>query len=100
MWKLGINYHFPLLYPDWGIVNIVYFLRIRANIFYDFTNIKSLRTGNSYHLISYGTEIYFDTRWWNQQPITLGIRYSRLQDYKLAGLQANQWEVVLPVLLY
>jgi hypothetical protein len=40
MWKLGVNYHFPLLHPDWGFANIVYFLRIRANAFYDYTNVK------------------------------------------------------------
>jgi hypothetical protein len=25
MWRFGSNYHFPLLYPDWGVGNIVYF---------------------------------------------------------------------------
>jgi hypothetical protein len=100
MWKLGANYHFPLLYPDCGFANIVYFQRIRANFFYDYTNMKSLRYNINYQLRSYGTEIYFDTRWWNEQPITIGIRYSRLVDYKSWGFQPNQWEVVLPVLLY
>jgi len=98
-WKIGANYHFPLLYPDWGFGNMIYFTRIRANIFYDYTNLKSLRTGAQYQLKSYGTEIYFDTKWWNQQPLTFGIRYSRLIDYKLAGLQPNQWAIILPVTL-
>lgn len=99
MWKLGANYHFPLLYPDWGFANIVYFLRIRANLFYDYTDLKSLRTQTHYHLRSYGTEIYFDTKWWNQQPLQFGIRYSRLVDGELAGLRPNQWEIILPVTL-
>jgi len=98
-WKIGANYHFPLLYPDWGFGNMIYFTRIRTNIFYDYTNLKSLRTGVQYQLKSYGTEIYFDTKWWNQQPLTFGIRYSRLIDYKLAGLQPNQWAIILPVTL-
>jgi len=97
MWKLGVNYHFPLLHPDWGFANIVYFLRIRANAFYDYNNVKSLRYNTNTALRSYGAEIYFDTRWWNQQPITFGIRYSRLLDNKLEGLQPNQFEVILPV---
>lgn len=25
MWKLGANYHLPLVYPDWGFGNMVYF---------------------------------------------------------------------------
>lgn len=100
MWKVGVNYHFPLVYPDWGFGNIVYFLRVRANLFYDYTNVKSLRYGYQLQFRSYGTEVYFDTRWWNQQPVTIGIRYSRLVDVGYTELQPNRWEIVLPVLLY
>ena len=97
MYKAGINYHFPLAYPDWGIGNIVYFLRIRANLFYDFTQTKSLRTGNRYNFSSTGAEIFFDTKWWNQQPISFGIRYSRLLNDDFEGRGPNQWEFVLPL---
>jgi hypothetical protein len=97
VWKIGGNYHFPLLHPDRGFANIVYFLRIRANIFYDYTEAKSLRTGNHYKFRSYGGEIYFDTKWWNQQPLIFGIRYSHLLDNEIVGLQPNQWEIILPV---
>ncbi|MEP6512926.1 MAG: hypothetical protein ABJA79_03605 [Parafilimonas sp.] len=100
MFKLGANYHFPLFYPDWGFANITYFNRIRANLFYDYTTVKSLRSGNKYEFNSLGAEIYFDTRWWNQQPIVFGIRYSRLIDYKLAGLQPNRWDLILPVTFF
>jgi hypothetical protein len=99
MWKFGVNYHLPLLYPDWGFGNIVYFTRIRANVFYDYTDLKSLRYQTHYQLRSYGTEIYFDTKWWNQQPLQFGIRYSRLVDSKLVGQQPNQWEFMLPITL-
>ena len=97
MWKIGGNYHFPFWHPDWGFANIVYFLRIRANVFYDYTDAKSLRTGTHYKFRSYGGEIYFDTKWWNQQPLIFGIRYSRLLDNEIVGLQPNQWEIILPV---
>ncbi|HEY6976694.1 MAG TPA: hypothetical protein VH396_10425 [Chitinophagaceae bacterium] len=97
VWKIGGNYHFPLLHPDWGFGNIVYFLRIRANAFYDYTDAKSLRNDTHYKFRSYGGEIYFDTKWWNQQPLTFGIRYSHLLDNEIAGLQPNQWEIILPV---
>ena len=95
--KAAINYNFPLAYPDWGFGNIAYFLRIRANLFYDFTQAKSLRTGNQYNFTSAGTEIFFDTKWWNQQFISFGIRYSRLLNPDLTGQSPNQWEIVLPV---
>lgn len=99
MWKLGVNYHIPLLYPDFGIANIVYFMRVRANLFYDHTNgsFHSKGTRYSSELRSYGTEVYFDTKWWNQHNVTFGFRYSRLQDGTLQGLGANQWEFIMPV---
>jgi hypothetical protein len=97
MYKAAINYNFPLAYPDWGFGNLVYFLRIRANPFYDFTQTKSLRTGNTYNFASTGVEIFFDTKWWNQQPISFGIRYSRLLNEDFEGRSPNQWEIVLPL---
>lgn len=99
MYKVGINYHFPIVYPDWGFGNMVYFTRIRANAFYDYTDLKSLRDKQHYQLRSFGAELYFDTRWWNQQPLQFGIRYSRLIDHTIAGQRPNNWEIVLPVTL-
>lgn len=101
MWKIGVNYHLPLAYPDWGFGNLVYFLRIRSNLFFDYTRGKSLRTGRTYPFQTIGTELFFDTRWWNQQPVTFGIRYSKLIDNEFRGTtQPNVWELVLPVNLF
>jgi hypothetical protein len=101
MWRIGANYHFPLAFPDWGFGNIVYFLRIRSNLFFDYTQGKSLRTGLTYPFKTVGTELFFDTRWWNQQPVTFGIRYSRLIDNEFRGTtQPNVWELILPVNLF
>jgi hypothetical protein len=97
MWKLGVNYHFPLLYPDWGFGNIVYFLRVRANGFYDHTDVQILRTGMHFQFRSAGTEIYFDTKWWNEYNVSFGFRYSYLYDSALLGLSPHQWEFILPV---
>jgi hypothetical protein len=97
MWKVGGNYHFPIAYPDWGFGNIVYFLRLRGNVFYDYSKIKSLKNSRQFDFKTAGTELYFDTKWWNQLPLSFGIRYSRLLDADLLGISANQWELVLPV---
>jgi hypothetical protein len=99
MWKWNVNYHFPIVYPDFGLANIVYFQRVRANVFYDDTYLKSLRTGRITNLRSAGTEIYFDTKWWNQQPVSFGVRYSRLLDSRLVNpnLNPNVWEFILPL---
>ncbi len=101
MSKIGLNYHFPLLYPDWGFGQIVYFQRIRANAFYDYTRARSLRTGNVFLFGTAGTEIFFDTKWWNQQTVSFGIRYSRLLDREFRGATIpNQWEFIMPVNLF
>lgn len=101
MFRLGANYHFPLFYPDWGFGNMLYFQRIRANVFYDYTRVKSLRTGATRPFNTVGSEIYFDTRWWNQLPVSLGVRYSYLLDPEFSGItQPHQWEIVLPVNLF
>lgn len=101
MWRFGANYHFPLFYPDWGFGNIVYFKRIRANGFYDYTQTKSLRTGNKFMFSTAGAEIYFDTKWWNQQEVTFGLRYSYLLDKEYRGITTpNHFEIILPVNLF
>jgi hypothetical protein len=101
MMKVAANYHFPLLYPDKGFGNLVYFLRIRGDVFYDHTQAKSLRTGNMYQFNTVGAEVYFDTKWWNQQAVSFGIRYSHLLDNEYFGVtQPNVWEIILPVNLF
>jgi hypothetical protein len=100
MWKFSANYHFPLLYPDWGLGDVVYFTRIRANGFYDWMRAEDLtRSGalGQAPFRSYGSEVFFDTKWWNQLSISFGIRYSRLVDPDIEGRGPNQWELILPL---
>ena len=98
MVKAGINYHLPLAYPDFGVANIVYFRRLRANLFFDYTNIKGTINNQYYNvdLKSAGAELFLDTKWWNQQSLTFGIRYSRLLDNKSTGDSPNQWTLIFP----
>ncbi len=98
MWKLGANYHFPVWIPDWGFGNIVYIHRIRANAFYDFTKVYSRNKRNTLNQRSIGAEFFLDTRWWNQQPLTFGIRISKLLDNDLStGKKGSLLEFILPV---
>lgn len=97
MWKLGVNYHLPVAYPDRGFGNIVYILRVRTNLFYDYMEAKSQRTGTNYAFRSAGCELYFDSKWWNQLPLSLGLRYSRLLDGDILGMAPNRWEFILPL---
>ncbi|HMO62590.1 MAG TPA: hypothetical protein PKC39_09285 [Ferruginibacter sp.] len=100
MYKWGINYHFPLLYPDCGVGNIVFIQRIRANAFYDYGMATArLRGGGTRNINnrSTGGELYFDTKIWNALPVSVGIRYSHLLDRDLLNPGASgRWEVFLP----
>jgi hypothetical protein len=99
MWRWSANYQLPLCYPEWGIGDIVYFTRIRTNLYYDDTRVKDFFAGSPYNLRfrSFGSEVFFDTQWWNQLPISFGIRYSRLLDPDFEGRGPNQWELILPL---
>lgn len=98
MWKLAANYHFPLLYPDWGFGNILYINQIRANTYFDFTKVYSKDKTQNVNQRSVGCEIYFDTRWWNQYPLTFGFRISHLLDRDQFDLsRGSVFEIILPV---
>lgn len=98
MWKLGANYHFPLWIPDWGFGNILYIQRIRANAFFDLTRVYSRNKLVTADQRSIGGEVYFDTNWWNQYPLTFGFRVShRLDDDLVTGNRGTFYEFILPV---
>ncbi len=98
MYKIGVNYHLPLLYPDWGFANLLYIQRIRANAFFDYTNARIDNLHIDLKKRSIGTEIYFDTKIWNSFPVTLGIRFSHLIDIDLGNLGLRyKWEFIIPI---
>ena len=100
MYKLGANYHFPIVYPDWGFANILFFQRIRANAFYDYTNAKARVNNVLTEIInsSTGAEIYFDSKLWNSLPVSFGVRFSHLLDTDLLNpLVKNRWEIIIPI---
>jgi hypothetical protein len=101
MWRFSANYHFPVIYPDWGFASIVYIQRIRGNGFYDFTKVYSRDKSQTRDQRSAGIEIYFDTRWWNQYPLTFGFRISRLLDPdQFDGYKGNVFEFIMPVNIF
>ena len=98
MWLASANYHFPILYPDWGFGNILYLSRVRGNLFYDFTKVYSNDKTLTRDQRSVGGEIYVDTKWWNQYPLTFGFRVSRLLDDDFAThAKGTVFEFILPV---
>lgn len=97
MWKVGANYHFPILHPDWGFANLVYFQRIRLNGYTDYAELQSLRTKAVYRFQSAGGEVFFDTKIWNNLPVTFGFRYNHLVLADVGGIPFNSWEFIVPV---
>ena len=93
-----INYHLPLFYPDWGFANIFYLQRIRANFFYDYSLVFDKNVNRRGSFQSAGTEVFFDTKWWNQHPLTFGFRVGN----RITPVASNGklfFELVLPTSL-
>ncbi|MGZ5255059.1 MAG: hypothetical protein ACXWV4_11905, partial [Flavitalea sp.] len=99
MYRLGMNYHFPMFYPEWGFGNLVYFLRIRGNVFYDHSIMESVGR-SAQHLNSTGIEIFFDTKWWNQENVSFGFRITRPFDVQYDRTQSTVVDFILPVNIF
>jgi hypothetical protein len=76
----SIDYRFPICYPDFGVAGIVYFKRIRANLFYDRSTIELKEYDLKFAQNSTGFEIIMDTELLNALPFSLGFRTSFLQN--------------------
>ena len=104
--KVGLTYHLPLAYPDAGFGNLFYIMRLRAALFFDNTHANAANfftDGSSFkqNFRSAGGTLYFDTKFFNQNSITFGIRYSRLLDEDFfGGTGRNRIELVLPVTFF
>ena len=73
------RYTLPLWYPDLGIRGTIYFKRIFATAFYDYSEFKKLPTSTGEfldHLFqrSYGFDLNFDLVIFRVFPIRLGVR--------------------------
>ncbi|PSL48101.1 hypothetical protein CLV51_102963 [Chitinophaga niastensis] len=97
IYKLGANYHLPLVYPDWGFAQILYFNRIRANLFYDYSMANYFRGDINTRYASAGTELFFDTRIGNVLPFTFGVRFSHLFDQDPVDNAKNRVNFIIPI---
>lgn len=98
IYKLGANYHFPIAYPDWGFAQLLYIMRIRGNVFYDYSmayedKLPTTRTRYS----SAGGELYLDTKLANELPFSFGVRFSHLLDPDPQDNARNRFEVIIPL---
>ncbi|MES2274694.1 MAG: hypothetical protein V4592_01645 [Bacteroidota bacterium] len=102
--KVGVNYHLPIAYPDAGFANAIYLTRLRGNLFFDYTHANDFYTSGRDFKANFrtvGAELYFDTSWFNQVPITFGLRFSHLLDDDLfGGYGRNRIELIVPLTLF
>jgi len=79
--NLSANYSFPVWYPDFNIGPIVYFKRLRANLFFDYANLNLLGGNYNQTLHSAGLEMFLQMYVFRLgEPIEIGGRVSYLQD--------------------
>jgi hypothetical protein len=79
---VGIDYKFPICYPDWNLGPLAYFKRIKASLFYDRGYEKGQYAGMDETLISFeqysnsfGVELNADVHFLRfPAPVDLGIR--------------------------
>jgi len=94
--RFGVNYHFPLIYPDFGVGGIFFLKRIRAKPFFDFTELSF--EGDKTFLRSAGSEFFFDLKVFNVQEFTFGFRWARLLNENLEpALNRNMFELFVPL---
>ena len=99
IYRLGVNYHLPVLYPDFGIAGIIYFKRVRLTLFGDYSRAYNDEVSEEFR--STGAEFIFDVNFLNIQPFGLGFRYAYRFDEDPNGAgPSGVWEFFLPILRF
>lgn len=105
IYKIGSNYHFPMVYPDWGFGGLIYLYRFRGNVFFDFSRsyliINESNTESIQLYNSLGAEFVLDTRILNLYDFSFGFRYSYLlnEDPQQSTL-TNTFEFFIPLMRF
>ncbi|MGV8827001.1 MAG: TolB family protein [Breznakibacter sp.] len=90
--SIKLNYHFPLLNPDWSVGSVLYLKRIRMNLFYDYARREVIRSFTNqpdnrtvFNNRSLGTELMTETHFFQFLiPMELGYRLAYLPGEKRA----------------
>ena len=96
--RLGLNYHLPVLYPDFGLFGITYFKRVRLIGFYDYSRftLDDPRTV-SINENSAGAQVFFDNVWLNSQllPVGIEVAYRLDRDFFSSDRRELQFRLLL-----
>lgn len=100
--RYGVNYTFPLFYPDLPLSSLLFIKRIKANLFYDFTGLNSSlidrisAVRGTRFMRSVGVELTFDIRAIRLLEADLGFRWSYLLDADSFGItNPNKFDFLL-----
>lgn len=98
LFKIGINYRLPILYPDLALSGLGFVKRVKATVFYDHGILKRSFpfAEGSTSMRSAGVELTFDVRVLRLLEFDFGLRYSYLFDQLLApDQQQHQFDFLL-----
>ena len=79
IFRVSANYTLPLWYPDLALGSLAYFKRLRANLFYDYSEGELL--GFDTELRSYGVELVTDFRLIRLVEVGAGVRLGKKTDF-------------------
>lgn len=97
IYKVGANYYFPIAYPDWGFAQMLYFMRVRGNVFFDYSKAYDPVNKIDNYYRSAGAEVYFDTKIGNVLPFSFGMRYSHLFDRDPVDNATQRFDFIIPL---
>ncbi|NNF32511.1 MAG: hypothetical protein HKN68_00270 [Saprospiraceae bacterium] len=93
--KVGVNYRFPIAYPDWAIGGHAFIKRLKGNVFFDYGRfgVTSFPFTEQYsNASSLGFELGIDFRAFRLLEIDLGMRYSYLLNEDLISGSRHQFD--------
>ncbi|MBB4080113.1 hypothetical protein GGR28_002743 [Lewinella aquimaris] len=96
VFRLGVNYQLPLLYPDIGLLGITYFKRVRLNAFYDYSRFAIDAFDRlEFTESSVGGQFFFDNTWLNTVDLAVGVELAYRLEQDLFSREANDLRVRL-----
>ena len=89
----------PLCYPDFGFGNILFIKRLRLNTYAESTKGRNQRTDRVLSYKTVGAELFFDTKWFNQQELAFGFQYNYLLNADQHSQPSSVIQILLPVII-
>jgi hypothetical protein len=93
--KIGVNYRFPIAYPDWALGGFGFVKRLKGNVFFDYGRfgVTSFPLREQYSNVnSCGFELGLDFRAFRLLEIDLGMRYSYLFNEDFVSGSRHQFD--------